>query len=98
MPTRCGHSGTGNFANDADGEAITIRWGLWRDGAIAALATDSEPDPETRPTITQKCLRRYDISFKDFSHRPSPLGYGGNSFMTPVDRNCAARQMTDEAF
>ena len=40
--TRCGYGGTGEFWNPADGKAISILWGLWRDGGFDALT----PAPE----------------------------------------------------
>ena len=40
--TRCGYGGTGEFWNPADGEAISILWGLWRDGAFDTMT----PTPE----------------------------------------------------
>lgn len=44
--TSCHHGDTGNFRNDADGEAIAILWGLWRDGALAAITPMTDPtDP-----------------------------------------------------
>ena len=40
--TRCGYGGNGEFWNPADGEAISILWGLWRDGAFDTMT----PTPE----------------------------------------------------
>ena len=64
--TSCHHGDTGEYHNDADGEAIALLWNLWKAGAFIELSAVSD-EPAPLPQMNATCkptgylVKRYDL-------------------------------------